>query len=99
MLNGNVDHRSASERNRSAIVRSLLPALVLVLLILRHDYWWWDDKGPLLFGFLPVGLWWQALVTLLAAGMMWLLVRFAWPGHLEEEALAAEGKRTGNEEE
>lgn len=98
MLDRNGDQRSASGNGGSATVRWLLAALVLVLLILRHDYWWWDDARPLLFGFLPVGLWWQALVTLLAAVMMWLLVRFAWPKQLEDEALAAEGKRTMNEE-
>jgi hypothetical protein len=68
------------------MTRAALILVVLTVLALRHDYWWWDDAHPLLFGFLPVGLWWQAVVTLLAAGMMWMLVKFAWPGHLEEEA-------------
>lgn len=73
----------------------ILGLVVAVVLILRHDYWPanWDSARPLLFGFLPVGLWWQALVTLLAALMMWLLVRFAWPQHLEDEAIEAEQQR------
>ena len=70
-------------------MRWVLVLVVLIVLVLRHDYWWWEDARPLLFGFLPVGLWWQAVVTLMAGGMMWMLVRFAWPGHLEDEA--AEG--------
>ena len=65
-------------------MRWVLVVIVLIVLVLRHDYWWWDDARPLLFGFLPVGLWWQAVVTLLAAGTMWMLVKFAWPGHLEK---------------
>ena len=68
------------------MMRWMLVLVVLIVLVLRHDYWWWDKAEPLLFGFLPVGLWWQALVTLMAAGMMWMLVKFAWPAHLEEEA-------------
>jgi hypothetical protein len=63
------------------------------VLILRHDYWNWNQAGPLLLGFLPVGLWWQGLVTLLACLMMWLLVRFAWPTRLEHEATQAEQER------
>ena len=71
---------------------TLLTLVVLLVIVLRHDYWWWDKTEPLLFGFLPVGLWWQAIVTLMAAGMMWMLVRFAWPADLEEE-----GKETADE--
>jgi hypothetical protein len=33
------------------------------------------------------------LVSLLAAGLMWFMVRFAWPAELEEEALSAEHER------
>ena len=75
-------------------MRWLLVLVVLFVLVLRHDYWWWDDARPLLFGFLPVGLWWQTLVTLLAAAMMWMLVKFAWPAHLEEGAGDAEVRRS-----
>jgi len=62
-----------------------LTFVAIVVIVLRHDYWNWDTPYPLLFGFLPVGLWWQGLVSLLASGMMWLMVRFAWPGELENE--------------
>ena len=61
----------------------------LVVLFLRHDYWNWDTPGYLLFGFLPVGLWWQALVTILASFMMWLMVTLAWPSHLDEKPAAS----------
>ena len=73
---------------------TLLTLVVLLVIVLRHDYWWWDKTEPLLFGFLPVGLCWQAVVTLMAAGMMWMLARFAWPAHLEEEVKeTADGRR------
>jgi hypothetical protein len=69
----------------------LLTLAVIALLVLRHDYWNWYEVKPI--GFLPVGLWWQILVTLLASVVMWLLVTFAWPGHLEEQAYEAEQRR------
>ena len=70
-------------RTRPAIA-ALLTLIFLLVLFLRHDYWNWDTPGYLLFGFLPVGLWWQSLVTILASIMMWLMVKLAWPYHLEE---------------
>ena len=72
-------------RTRPAIA-AILTLIFLLVLFLRHDYWNWDTPGYLLFGFLPVGLWWQALVTILASIMMWLMVRLAWPSHLEQQA-------------
>ena len=79
---------SAPPRRRSASIVVLLTLAAAAVLILRHDYWFWDTPYPLLFGFLPVGLWWQGLVSILAAVLMALMVRFAWPHELEEEALA-----------
>lgn len=76
------------------------PFLVLVFLgvvVLRHDFWNFRTPHPLLFGFLPVGLWWQAMVSILAACMLWLMVRLAWPQHLEDDALNAEHRRQAAE--
>ena len=42
-------------------------ALVL-LMILHHDWWFWND-GRLLFGFLPIGLAYHALISFAAAGL------------------------------
>lgn len=61
--------------------------LVILLAILHWDFWYWDDR-TLLFGFLPIGLAYQAGFSL-AAAMVWALaVRFAWPSELEEWASA-----------
>ena len=80
---------SPPHRRRTPATLLLLTLAGLIILVLRHDYWNWDTPYPLLFGFLPVGLWWQGLVSLLAAGLMALMVRLAWPQELEDEALAA----------
>lgn len=87
-----IQRRPTSGR-RSPAVLLLLTIAAITVFVLRHDYWFWDTPYPLLFGFLPVALWWQGLVSLLAALMMWMMVRFAWPQELEDEADAAEHQR------
>ena len=63
----------------------LLILAVLILYVLHQDVWFWRTARPLVFGFLPVGLAYHACFSLAAALLMWLLVRQAWPAHLEKE--------------
>ena len=78
-------------RRPTTLTIVLLTLAVITLLVLRHDYWNWHEVKPI--GFLPIGLWWHILVTLFSSVVMWLLVTFAWPAHLEEEAYEAEQQR------
>ena len=66
--------------------RALLVLAVAALYVLHQDVWFWRTARPLVFGFLPVGLAYHAAYTVLAALLMWLLVRMAWPSRLEQEA-------------
>jgi hypothetical protein len=66
--------------------KSLLVAAVALLYILHQDIWLWRTARPLVFGFLPIGLFYHACFSVAAALLMWLLVRFAWPSRLEAEA-------------
>ena len=61
----------------------LLTALVLALVVLHQDWWFWHDYDPRLFGFVPIGLAYHAAYSVACAVLMWILVRFAWPKHLE----------------
>jgi hypothetical protein len=63
----------------------LLSLLVLLVYVLHQDFWNWRQAHPLIFGFLPIGLAYQAAYSVLASILMAILVRFAWPGHLETE--------------
>lgn len=65
--------------------RWLLSLAVLILYALHQDFWLWREARPLVFGFLPVGLAYHAGFTLAAAALMIVLVRVAWPSHLEED--------------
>jgi hypothetical protein len=61
----------------------LLTALVAAIYVLHQDFWNWKKANPLVFGFLPIGLAYQAGYSVLAAVMMAVLVRMVWPKHLE----------------
>ncbi len=61
----------------------LLTLMVLLVYLLHQDVWFWHDR-TLVLGFLPIGLAYHAGFSVLAALMMAVLVRFAWPGHLED---------------
>lgn len=65
--------------------RILLVLAVLALYVLHQDIWFWRTARPLVFGFMPIGLFYQGCFSIAAALLMWLLVKYAWPGHLEEE--------------
>jgi hypothetical protein len=66
--------------------RALLVLAVVALYVLHQDLWFWRTARPLVFGFVPVGLFYHACFSVAASLLMWLLVREAWPTHLEEEA-------------
>jgi len=72
------------------MVNRALAALAVLLYVLHQDTWFWTSARPLVFGFLPVGLVYHAAYCVAIAGLMWLLVRYAWPEHLE---VAAERRR------
>jgi hypothetical protein len=61
----------------------LLGLAVLVLYALHQDFWFRDVARPLVFGFLPIGLFYHVVLCLAIAGLMWLLVRYAWPVELQ----------------
>ena len=59
--------------------------IVGALYVLHQDFWFWRRVSPLVLGFIPVGLFYHACYTVVTALVMWLLVKLAWPSHLEEE--------------
>lgn len=67
---------------------------IVLLAILHHDFWWWGDR-TLLLGFLPIGLAWQVGISI-GAGLGWfLVVRWAWPEHVEAWAGQRDPGRRG----
>ena len=56
---------------------------LLVLYLLHNDLWYWNDPR-LVFG-LPIGLLYHVGFCVAASLLMFLLVKYAWPRHLEVE--------------
>ena len=72
----------------------LLLFAILVLLILHQDNWFWTDD-TLVLGFMPIGLFYHACLSLLAGVTWWFATKFFWPRGLEgEPAGAADGPGT-----
>ena len=65
--------------------RVVLVIAVIALYVLHQDFWFWRTARPLIFGFIPIGLFYHACYSVAAALLMWLLVKYAWPAHLEDE--------------
>ena len=64
--------------------------LVVLLVILHQDNWLWDNDR-LVFGFVPIGLFSQACISIAAAVTWFLATKFAWPTELEH--IDSEGAR------
>jgi hypothetical protein len=74
--------------------RSLfLTLVVLVFYALHQDFWFWSTATPVVFGVLPIGLFYHASYVLAASALMWLLVARAWPLELETRAPGAASER------
>ena len=56
----------------------IIAALVLLLLILHQDNWFWTD-ATLVFGFIPIALFWHACISMAAVATWFLATRIAWP--------------------
>ena len=67
----------------------ILYAAIVVLYVLHNDWWFWYDPRIVLG--LPVGLTYHIGYNVAAAVLMYLLVRFAWPSHLEVAGEAGPG--------
>lgn len=66
--------------------QTLLTIAVVTIIVLHQDFWFWSDARPLLFGFLPAGLWYHMGYCLAASAVMAALVRWAWPDNPEDTA-------------
>jgi hypothetical protein len=59
-------------------------ASVFVLYLLHQDFWLWRTARPLVFGFLPAGLFYHIAYMAASALVLWMLVNFHRPSHLEK---------------
>lgn len=79
--------------------RLTLVFIVVALYILHQDFWNWRETTPIVFGFLPIGLFYHICYTIAVSLLMCLLVKFAWPSHLEETGQGGESGGQGQGDE
>src|ERR687893_191705 len=77
----------------SGMKRWALVLAVAALYFLHQDIWNWTDRR-LVFGVIPVGLFYHGCFSAAASLLMWALVKFAWPAELEREI---EGRASSRE--
>jgi len=66
-------------------VNKLAWGFIVVLAVVHYDFWYWQDN-TLVFGFMPIGLFYQGVISLLAGLGWFMVVKFAWPTAVEEWA-------------
>lgn len=57
--------------------------LVGLLLVLHQDYWQWN-KADLVFGFLPYSLVYHIGISLAAAAVWLLAIKYCWPRGVDD---------------
>lgn len=68
--------------------------LVLLLIVLHQDNWNWEDD-TLVFGFLPMGLAYHAVLSI-ACSIIWLLATiYAWPDYRDELKVPSSAAQPG----
>jgi hypothetical protein len=67
----------------------IIAILVLVLLIFHQDNWFWTDD-TLVFGFMPIALFWHAGISIGATLTWFLATKIAWP---LDEGYSSDGPR------
>ncbi len=50
-----------------------------IVYVLHQDFWFWRDAQPLVFGFLPIGLFCHAAYTVASSLVLWALLPALWP--------------------
>ena len=56
----------------------IIAIAVALLLIFHQDNWFWTDD-TLVFGFMPMGLFYHCALSIAAASVWFLATRIAWP--------------------
>ena len=64
--------------------RTVAILLIITAYLLHQDIWFWRTARPLVFGFLPIGLFYHVAYVVVLSLLFWLLVTYLWPSHLDE---------------
>ena len=65
--------------------KRIIIILAIALGVLHQDFWNWDNAN-LVFGFMPMGLFYHACYSVVAAILWVFAIKFAWPDKLVDWA-------------
>ncbi len=66
-------------------MRKVIALIAIVMAVLHQDFWNWDSPD-LVFGFMPIGLFYHVCFSICCAILATLAIKFAWPTELVEWA-------------
>lgn len=75
----------------------VIGVLVVALIVLHQDNWFWEDSS-LIFGIMPVTLFYHIGISIAAACVWFLATKIAWPVDTIEEAKAIADDSRASEE-
>jgi len=84
---GNHDVAPASHPSRSGT--KIIAGIVIALIILHQDNWFWTSDY-LVFGILPISLFYHICISIAASCTWFLATKFAWPVETIQIAKSAE---------
>jgi len=75
-------------------MRFVIAGLVILLLAIHQDFWNWENT-TLVFGFLPIALFYHACISVAAAATWFLATKVAWP--VDDEPMTPATSEKGGE--
>jgi hypothetical protein len=75
-------------------MKALVIFLIITLMVLHQDFWWWDSYETV-FDFMPVGLAYHLFISIAAAAVWLLAVKFCWPNELDREEAQSDDATEG----
>ena len=68
----------------------IITILVITLIVLHQDNWFWNND-KLVFGMLPITLFYHLCISIAASCVWFLATKIAWPVETIEQVKAATG--------
>lgn len=70
--------------------RTIVWGAILLLIVLHHDVWNWDSR-TLIFGIIPLTLFYHVGISIAASVVWFVATRCAWPTDVDEDSSPATG--------
>jgi hypothetical protein len=83
-------HTEKSSSGAKRIGPKIITILVIALIVLHQDNWFWNSD-TLVFGMLPITLFYHLCISIAASAVWFLATKIAWPVETIEQVKAVAG--------